>query len=108
MYSWYRSQYAGLIDDDPVKLELAVAGVTEAYLENVFPDMNIGYCTYENRLGHRGDNGCFRCHNESLASSDGRVIEQSCDMCHVILAEDEPVGTITGTIEQSTKQILSE
>lgn len=108
LYSWYRSQYAGLIDDDPVKLELAVAGVTEAYLENVFPDMNIGYGTYENRLGHRGDNGCFRCHNESLASSDGRVIEQSCDMCHVILAEDEPVGAVNGIIEQSTKQILSE
>jgi hypothetical protein len=61
MHTWYRSQYAGLVEDDPIMLERAIAGVTEAYLENVFPDMNIGYGTYENRLGHRSDNGSAIC-----------------------------------------------
>jgi hypothetical protein len=106
--AWYRSHYEGLIEDNPAMLERAVAGVTEAYLENVFPDMKIGYGTYENRLGHRGDTGCFRCHNESFASSDGRVIEQRCDLCHEILAENEPAGAVAGIIEQSTGKILAE
>jgi nitrate/TMAO reductase-like tetraheme cytochrome c subunit len=33
--------------------------------------------------------GCFRCHDGSHQSKDGKVITQDCDACHALLAQDE-------------------
>jgi hypothetical protein len=55
----------------------------------VFPQMNVGWGTYPSNIGHEDFVGCFRCHDESHASSGGQTITQSCDACHTILAQDE-------------------
>jgi hypothetical protein len=59
--------------------------VTQAiYRTNVFPAMNIGWGTYTNQSGHTTSNGCFRCHDETHKTRDGRAIGQDCELCHAI------------------------
>jgi hypothetical protein len=98
---WYRERYPELLAANPGLLEKAVAGVTGAYTENVFPDMNIGFGTYEKYLGHRDGSGCFRCHDDAHLSADGSVIRQDCDLCHQILTEEEPVRDVAEIIESA-------
>ena len=58
-------------------------GVTQAiYRNNVFPSMSVGWGTYPNQLGHMTSTGCFRCHDETHETADGRVISQDCEACH--------------------------
>jgi len=62
-----------------------VVDVTRALHDgHVFPAMRITWGTYRNELGHTDTPGCFRCHDEELATSDGRAIPQDCEMCHRI------------------------
>lgn len=86
---WYLQNYPELVNNNMALLEKGISGVQAAYIENVFPSMNIGWNTYNNYLGHRDDSGCFRCHDDSHETSSGETISMDCDICHVILAEDE-------------------
>jgi hypothetical protein len=63
--------------------------VQAVYLRNVFPAMNVGWGTYPNNLGHTDFPGCFRCHDGSHATADGRSIPNDCDTCHSMLAMEE-------------------
>jgi hypothetical protein len=58
-------------------------------MRNVNPEMKISWGTYPNNLGHEDFLGCFRCHDGSHQSKDGKVITQDCDACHAVLAQDE-------------------
>ena len=69
---------------DPRLVERAVSGAQAAWSTNVFPAMNVGWGTYPNHIGHIDTPGCFRCHDESHTSADGRVISQDCEMCHAM------------------------
>jgi hypothetical protein len=89
--AWYIQSYPDLLSRDPSLVERAVRGVSAAYTENVFPEMGIGFGTYERHLGHLRSHGCFRCHDDSHETRDGGVIRQDCDLCHRILATDVPV-----------------
>ena len=46
--------------------------------------MNLTWGTYTNNTGHMDFPGCFRCHDDSHKSKDGKVIRQDCDLCHTI------------------------
>ena len=94
LHTWYGEHYPTLVKENPAILEKAIAGVIPAYTENVFPDMKIGYNTYKNYLGHKDESGCFRCHDEMHVNADGETLSQDCDTCHMILAEEEPAGTL--------------
>ena len=59
------------------------------FQHNVFPAMKVTWGTYPNNLGHTDFDGCFRCHDEQHAGSDGKTITQDCSACHNILAADE-------------------
>jgi len=61
----------------------------QAYAVNVYERLNIGWGTYTSQLGHRNDQGCFRCHDDEHKSKDGQSIGQDCESCHSILTEDE-------------------
>lgn len=56
--------------------------------ENVFYPMHVGWNTYPSHLGHRGDGGCFRCHNRDMVDEEGIAIPYDCTLCHSILALD--------------------
>ncbi|MBE0596304.1 MAG: NapC/NirT family cytochrome c [Desulfuromonadales bacterium] len=98
--AWYQKNYPDLVRQNPALLDQAIRGVQAAFSENVFPEMNIAWNTYVNHIGH-GENfdiGCFRCHDGSHESAAGEVISADCNVCHVILAEDEPNPQILETI----------
>ncbi|MEW6427601.1 MAG: NapC/NirT family cytochrome c [Thermodesulfobacteriota bacterium] len=60
------------------------------YLDNVWPEMNVIWGTYQKHLGHPNPDseygeieyGCWRCHNEDHVNSQGKNISQECDICH--------------------------
>ena len=63
--------------------------VKTIYLHNVFPEMKLTWGTHPNNIGHEDSVGCFRCHDGSHTSADGRTIKGDCDTCHILLAQDE-------------------
>jgi hypothetical protein len=59
--------------------------LVEAYLNNIWPKMNIWWGTYKGHLGHQYADegyGCFRCHDDKHLSISGKVISKDCDLCH--------------------------
>lgn len=88
--AWYGEHYPDLLEQRTALIERAAAGVFEAYRENVFPEMNVGWSTYQSFLGHRDDGGCFRCHDGKHLAPNGTVITNDCNACHIVLAENEP------------------
>lgn len=97
--SWYHENQADFIKDKGELLENSIGAIQEAYTDNVFPSMKIGWDNYIGNLGHLDDGGCFRCHNESFESAAGDTISQDCDNCHVILAEEEQEPEIIKTLK---------
>jgi hypothetical protein len=70
-------------------LDRAVATARHAYERNVFPSMTVTWGTYANNVGHSDPGpsrypGCFRCHDESHKTRDGKAISQDCSLCHTI------------------------
>jgi hypothetical protein len=86
---WYGENYPALAAAAPKKVAKAARGIYQAWSENVFPEMNITWRTYDNKLGHSSERGCFRCHNKELVSLEGRVISSNCNLCHAVLADRE-------------------
>lgn len=65
------------------KAEPASNVVHAIFERNVFPEMNIGWGSYPNHLGHQDEKGgCFRCH-------DGQKATQDCGGCHSLIAMEE-------------------
>ena len=46
--------------------------------------MKVTWGTYPNHIGHVDTPGCFRCHDDSHKSADGKLIAQDCELCHSI------------------------
>ena len=99
LQNWYRENYPELIKNNPSLFERAVQGTLEAYEENVFPGMHVTWGTYKNNIGHKDELGCFRCHGKLQESKSGRVINSDCNLCHVILAEDEEQPEIIKSLQ---------
>jgi len=86
---FYRKSYPDLYRDKHALLETSISQLQAIYLRNIFPAMNVGWGTYPNNLGHMDFPGCFRCHDGSHSTSDGRTIPNDCDTCHTMLAMEE-------------------
>jgi nitrate/TMAO reductase-like tetraheme cytochrome c subunit len=69
---------------DETALRQAIAVSQAIYRTNIFPAMKIGWGTYRDRVGHTTSQGCFRCHDESHVTRDGRALGQDCELCHSI------------------------
>ena len=61
--------------------------------------MEVTWGTYKDNIGHQAAPGCFRCHDDSLATEDGEAISQDCNLCHTVLAWDEEDPEILGQLE---------
>lgn len=81
---FYRNNYNKIYMSRRPDVERAIAGAQQFYVRNVFPEMNVGWGTYSNNIGHMDFPGCFRCHDENHKSKDGKVIGQDCSLCHDI------------------------
>ena len=87
---WYAKNRPDVINRRRAELDQSVNAIFQAWTENVFPDMGIGWGTYRNNLVHDTGDGCFRCHTDNYQTKEGRSIPSDCDLCHFILAEREP------------------
>ena len=65
-------------------LQQAIAVTQNIYRTSVFPEMKIGWGTYNYQIGHVTTQGCFRCHDGTHTSREGKVIGQDCESCHSI------------------------
>jgi hypothetical protein len=81
---FYRTKASGAYMGRRQDVERVVNATQEIYRRNIFPSMNVGFGTYANNIGHMDYPGCFRCHDDNHKTKDGRVISQTCDLCHEI------------------------
>lgn len=87
--AFYRTSYPEIFAQHRAQVETAAEQVEAIYLRNVYPEMNITWGTYPNNIGHEDFLGCFRCHDGSHTSADGRTIPNDCSTCHNVLAMEE-------------------
>jgi hypothetical protein len=87
---FYRTTYPAVYTTKRPLLDAGVNQVQAIYLRNIFPDMKVTWGSYPNNLGHTDFPGCFRCHDGSHKSADGRTIANDCDTCHNLLAMEDP------------------
>lgn len=78
---YYQAQHPGA---SQAAVKQAVATAQRLYRRNVFPAMKVGWGTYINNIGHTAFPGCFRCHDDTHRSKDGKVISQDCGLCHTL------------------------
>ena len=84
---FYQSNYPDVYDSNMELIEQAITGLQAAYSRNIFPEMKVRWSAYPNHIGHLEFNGCFRCHNGTHTSEDGKVISKDCNLCHAIDAQ---------------------
>ena len=87
--AFYRTKYPSVYDSRRALVQQAASSVSEIYLRNIFPEMKMTWGVHPSNIGHNDSPGCFRCHDGSHASADGKVIANDCDTCHSVLAMDE-------------------
>lgn len=86
---FYAAEYPDIAATKQAELDAAIAALQKIYGRNVFPEMKVTWGTYPNNLGHEDFPGCFRCHDDSHATADGKSISGDCELCHTVLAWDE-------------------
>jgi NapC/NirT cytochrome c family, N-terminal region len=96
--SFYRQHYPDLYAKRSQDINQASQSVLAIYNRNVFPDLKVTWGTYPNNLGHTDFIGCFRCHDGSHTTADGKPITQDCSTCHQSLAMDEASPEILKTL----------
>jgi transcriptional regulator NrdR family protein len=87
--TFYRTSYPDVYREKRALVDEAILQVQGVYARNVFPAMNVNWGSYPNNLGHMDSPGCFRCHDGSHTSADGRTIPNDCDTCHAMPAMEE-------------------
>jgi nitrate/TMAO reductase-like tetraheme cytochrome c subunit len=95
---FYRQNYPDLYAKRSADINRAGRAILAVYNRNVFPDLRVTWGTYPNNLGHTDFPGCFRCHDGSHTTTDGKAIVQDCNACHQLLAVDEPFPEILKTL----------
>jgi hypothetical protein len=102
--NFYRDKYPDIYGQRTSVVRSSAQGLLNIYARNVFPEMNVKWGVYPNNLGHTDFPGCFRCHDGSHNSPDGKTISQDCTACHNPLAIDEvnpKILTDLGIVEKS-------
>ena len=101
--SFYQQNYPDLYTRRLEDIRLAARTVLAIYNRNVFPELKVAWGTYPNNLGHMDFPGCFRCHDGSHTTNDGKTITQDCGSCHQTLSLDEASPEILKTLGLSER-----
>jgi len=86
---YYQSNHPEFYSARKDLIDTAIREIQAIYKRNVFPEMNADWTTYPTNIGHERFPGCFRCHDSAHTAESGEVIEQDCEKCHTILAQEE-------------------
>jgi hypothetical protein len=95
---YYKQAHPDLYKARASDVEGAGKAVAAIYRRNVFPDLKVTWGTYPNNIGHDAFPGCFRCHDESHATAEGKTISQDCGSCHEAVAMEEAAPEVLKTL----------
>lgn len=98
LVTFYQQNYPDMYTRRSKDINQAAQAVLAIYNRNVFPDLKVTWGTYPNNLGHADFPGCFRCHDGSHNTADGKTITQDCSTCHQPLAMEEASPEILKTL----------
>jgi len=96
--SFYQQNYADIYAKRSEDIRQAARAVLAIYGRNVFPELKVSWGTYPDNLGHMDFPGCFRCHDGSHTTKDGKTVTQDCGTCHQVVAMDEASPEILKTL----------
>ncbi|HUF78686.1 MAG TPA: NapC/NirT family cytochrome c [Thermoanaerobaculia bacterium] len=95
--AYYRSSYPKVWAERTNLVETGAGVAAAVYARSVFPEMDTDWETHPNHIGHEQSPGCWRCHDEELATPGGEhVISMDCELCHVFLVEGSPTPPAPG------------
>jgi nitrate/TMAO reductase-like tetraheme cytochrome c subunit len=86
---FYRAQYPDIWSQKRNEVDQAARALNEIYNQNVSPSMKLTWGTHSNNISHNDYPGCFRCHDGSHQTKEGKTITNDCTTCHNLLAVDE-------------------
>jgi hypothetical protein len=82
---FYSKNYPDVYSQKRQLVDNAVAEVQRVFQTYFFPEMKTDWQTHPNNIGHLYSSGCFRCHDGEHVSKDGKVITNSCNVCHTMI-----------------------
>jgi nitrate/TMAO reductase-like tetraheme cytochrome c subunit len=82
--SWYQENYPDFYAQNKEAVQNAVVAMKDIFNTTVFPNMQVGWQTHPNNVGHREFPGCFRCHDGKHTSPEGQTVRLECNVCHSI------------------------
>ncbi len=97
--SFYNEKYPSVASTSGGEIKKAISSIQTIYRRNFFPYMRVDWRAYNNDIGHEDYPGCFRCHDGNHKSSDGQVIPNKCETCHLIISQGtapEQQATLAG------------
>ncbi len=89
LWEHFRENYPDVAVSRANDISTAVEVLQSVYSDNFFPEMNTDYRVRENNLSHFVNDGCFRCHQESMVNDRGEAMTPDCKTCHVIVAQGQ-------------------
>ena len=95
---YYKQSHPEIYASRAADVQRAGRHVAEIYSRNVFPDLKVTWGTYRNNIGHDTSPGCFRCHDEQHATSEGKTITMDCAACHEAIAVEEASPDVLKTL----------
>jgi hypothetical protein len=81
---WLQRNYPEFANTHQDRIEQAIDRLKQIYQNTVFPEMDIGWATHPDNIGHKEFPGCFRCHDGKHISPQGEAIRLECNICHTI------------------------
>ncbi|MBU0983535.1 MAG: NapC/NirT family cytochrome c [candidate division Zixibacteria bacterium] len=87
LHQYYDDDYPEIARDKQELIAQAVAELQSIYGQNFFPEMATDYRVRENNLSHFVNDGCFRCHSETMQDGEGISVPHDCRTCHEIIAQ---------------------
>ncbi len=85
--NYYKSNFSDFYGENHTKIDQSITSIQNAYSQNTFPGMKVTYDAYPDHIGHLESEGCFRCHNDSFSSDNGRKISRDCNLCHTLVGQ---------------------
>ncbi len=85
--SYYAEEYPDVAAAKSQDIDQATESLLTIYGENFFPEMKTDYRARASHLSHFVNDGCFRCHNESMVDEEGNHLAYDCQTCHLIVAQ---------------------
>lgn len=83
--AYYQTNYKDVSLQKQAAIKGAVTEVQRIYQTYFFPEMKTDWQTHPNNIGHLYFSGCFRCHDGEHVSNTGKVITNSCNVCHTMI-----------------------